>query len=157
MSSYFEYMAIYETGLLVGSPQKIVVDPLKIELLPLLPRQFAVAEFGPHTSAIGTDAMIAQQAHLQLLPQRRYIILTARTAESDPFRARRACEDEVNRGTTALAALVSPVAIGKLVHRMGYQPTWSYHRGMGSKSRAGESSKREPGDRPSCHHEPRKS
>lgn len=117
MSTYFEYAAIYETGVLLGSPQKIVIDPLKIELLPSLPREYVVSDFGPHTFAKGNDVVVGRDARLRLSPPKRYLVLTARTAEANPVLARRACEDEVDRGTASVAALLDPTAMGRLIHR----------------------------------------
>jgi hypothetical protein len=117
VGGHFEFVALYETALLKGEPQKVVVDPLKIELLPSLPRYYSIDQTTLRTLATGERGDVTQEHVIALMPPMRYIVLTARATEDSLAEARHQCEDKIDRGLTLLGAMLGPGVFGKRIYK----------------------------------------
>jgi hypothetical protein len=117
MSRFFAFIQLYETRIFIGLSQKVIIDPLKIELLPTMPRSYTVGMVESHTFATDINDVIGRSVPLTLDRSGRYILLTARTEESQPMNARRICEDAIDRGTGLLTAILGPAIFGRQVFR----------------------------------------
>ncbi len=130
MGKYYQYVAVFETAILRGSSQKLIVDPLKIELLPRIPRQY-VAQFGSYSVLPkGEPSLLMRSGPLLLKPPTKYIVLTARVSEvDDPDAIELSCDALVDRGVTALSAMLGSEIFSKLVYRGGLRPSVDSSRG----------------------------
>jgi hypothetical protein len=120
VGGHFEFVAVYETALLQGHPQKEIADPLKIELLPPLPRSYSIDRTTLHNLSMRERSNVTREDVVSLVPPNRYIVLTARTTEETEKNiplARRQCEDEIDRGSTVLGALLGRGVFGRCIHR----------------------------------------
>lgn len=117
MGGYFEFVAVYETALLRGAQQKVVADPLKIELLPSLPRYYSIDQTTLQTLASGEKGDVTQEHIISLMPPKRYIVLTARAMEDSISEARQQCEEQIDRGLTLLGAILGPGVFGRRIYK----------------------------------------
>lgn len=117
MSPRREFVAIYESTILRGYCQKIIRDPLKIELLPLLPREYVAGDFGELTIPTDQKETSLRPSQVTLAPVRQYIVLTARAPAGDLLAARLVCEEQVDRGMAVLAARLGTQIVARLLYR----------------------------------------
>lgn len=94
MSDFFKFISIFETTLVRSAPAEIIFDPTKVEFFSG-PRSFKVPVQVSSILPKGTDFPIGRDVTLSLPSDYRYISITVRTKESDPYVvAKKYCEDQ---------------------------------------------------------------
>ncbi len=115
MGSHFKFAAIYQTSLLERAPRKVVCDPVKIEFFKG-PRVLDVPLQVSRITPFGREAPIAGSGKLAL-NDGPFISITVRTDESDPFKAKRFCEDQLDSALAQLAVIYDPALFSEQIYR----------------------------------------
>jgi len=115
MSKYFQYAAIYQTTLIRSWPAQAIVDPVKIEFFSG-PRVFRVPVQTAMVLAEGNESAFSQSMDL-LLKANKYIVITVRTEDKNPFTAKKFCEDNLDGTITNFSLLYDPGLFAQQVYR----------------------------------------
>ncbi|MCK4599953.1 hypothetical protein KAU37_09080 [Candidatus Bipolaricaulota bacterium] len=115
MSKYFQYAAIYQTTLIRSWPAQAIVDPVKIEFFSG-PRVFRVPVQTAMVLAEGNASAFSQSMDL-LLKANKYIVITVRTEDKNPFTAKKFCEDNLDGIITNFSLLYDPGLFAQQVYR----------------------------------------
>ena len=116
MSGFFKFLIIFKTNLIKEAPQKIISDPVKIEFFKEARRYkvpFQLSSVFPK----GENGLISKDATLVLNKESHHIALTVRTKETNPYRASKMCEDEIDRIITILSIIYKPEIFSDLIYR----------------------------------------
>lgn len=102
----FKFMKLYWTELVHAGFEKVIADPVRVEVF-RGPRTYDVlVPTTPSIIATGFPTTIAKHQKLEVAGDRTYIELVARTEEA--FGKLQYCEDHVDRVVTQLSAALSP-------------------------------------------------
>lgn len=116
MSSYFKYIAIFQTEL-IHNPvtSKLIADPVKVEFFSG-PQVLNIPVQMSRVMVQGQNAPISQSAKLSLSKQK-YVSITVRTKDSDPYSARVFCETQLDTAIASLSLLYDPGIFAHQVYR----------------------------------------
>ncbi len=116
MSGFFKFLTIFKTNLIQEAPQKIISDPVKIEFFKEA-RSYKVPFQLSSVFPKGENGLISKDATLVLNKESHHIALTVRTKETNPYRASKMCEDEIDRIITILSIIYKPEIFSDLIYR----------------------------------------
>jgi len=106
MADYFRFMKLYWTELIHVSFDKLIVDPVRVEVF-RGPRKYDVLErVSPPVVPSDRETIIVQAQTLEVPGDRTYIELVARTKEATGNR--QYCEDQIDRVVANISAQLSP-------------------------------------------------
>ena len=116
MAGFFKFLTIFKTSLIQKAPERIVSDPVMIEIF----REARTYKVPFQMSSIlpkGEGSLISKDATLVLDKESHHIAITARTKETNPVYATKICEDETDRIITILSIIFKPEMFGDLIYR----------------------------------------
>lgn len=116
MAGFFKFLTIFKTSLIQEAPERIVSDPVMIEIF----REARTYKVPFQMSSIlpkGEGSLISKDATLVLDKESHHIAITARTKETNPVYATKICEDETDRIITILSIIFKPEMFGDLIYR----------------------------------------
>ncbi len=114
--SNFKYLAIFKTPLVQGTPLKVIIDPVKIEMTrEARSYRIPVQEFS--VLPTGKNGLISHDDELVLQSGITHVILTARTEEKDPILGKRQCEENLDRIIANLSWIYKPEIFSDLIYR----------------------------------------
>lgn len=120
MSGFFKFINIFETNLISGSSKKIICDPVIIEFISNESRSYKIPCQYTRVVPRNEEACIAKDAALELETEKKYIVLTARTKEENPYVARHFCENEIDKILGILTCIYNPDIFRNSIYR-GWQ------------------------------------
>jgi len=126
MKGFYKFITIYKTTLIKDQPQKIISDPITIEIFKGA-RSYKILHQLSNILPADEDTLASKEATLVLDEKSYHIEFTARTKEENPYLARKICEDEIDRIITILSIIYKPDIFDSLIYH-GW--LWEVEKGM---------------------------
>lgn len=119
MTSYYRFIAIFHTALIKRAPDKIVLDPVKIEFFRgprklIVPAQIdhivPLEQFATQTIPFVPNVQLS----LSIGP---FISITVRTKEDVPYKAKKFCEEHLNTTIAYMASVYDYALFAQQIYR----------------------------------------
>jgi hypothetical protein len=116
MSGYFKYIAIFQTELIQRPAiSKLIADPVKVEFF-TGPQVLNIPVQMSRVMVQGQNSPITQSAKLSI-NEGRYVSITVRTKDSNPYSAKQFCEAHLDTAIAGLSLLCDPGIFAHQVYR----------------------------------------